>query len=102
MHPYRTVSRIALTAFVVAVAVRGGEAATYRNVANVQPGHVAWIYRQPDTASPHVDYLKAGALRVHTMSCKRLAAGGWCHVMRRGTSGWVQDRFLKVDNEMRG
>lgn len=102
MRPSRTLSRFALAVLVSSATAGGAEAAVYRNVANVKPGHVAWIYRHPDAASAHVGYLKAGALRVRTVGCRQLAAGGWCQVIRRGTRGWVQDRFLKADNVMRG
>lgn len=83
-----------LAAAVGATAPAG--AAEYRSVVGVRPGHVAWVYRQPDAASPHVAYLKAGASRIRTTGCRRLAAGGWCRVTVRGTRGWVQDRFLRA------
>lgn len=102
MHSSGTLPVIVLTTIVFSSAFGSAQAASYRDVAGVQPGHVTWIYRQPDTASPRVGYLKAGALRVRTIGCKRLPAGGWCRVMRRGTRGWVQDRYLKADNLMRG
>ena len=93
---------LVLAGLLCSAALGPAEAATFRNVANVAPGHVAWIYRHPDPASQRVGYLKAGALRVRTTSCMKLAKGGWCQVMRRGTRGWVQDRFLKADDVMRG
>ena len=102
MRPSRTLSRLVLAALVSSAAASSAEAAVFRNVANVRPGHVAWIYSQPDSSSRKLGYLKAGALRVQTLGCQRLAAGGWCHVVRRATRGWVQDRFLKADNLMRG
>ena len=85
-----------------AVAAGSAEAATYRRLVNVAPGHVAWMHRSPDRASPRVGYIKAGALRVHTLACRKLAKGGWCHVERRGTRGWVKDRFLASGAIMRG
>lgn len=91
-----------LTGSVGAVMPAFAEAPVYRNVTNVAPGHVAWMYAHPNSASARVGYLKAGALRVRTMNCRHLAKGGWCQVMRRGTRGWVQDRFLKPDTIMRG
>lgn len=97
--PFRMITAVAI---VFATLAGHAEAATYRSIANVKPGHVAWIYRQPDVASPRVGYLKSGAFRIRTLGCKQLAAGGWCQVMRRGTRGWVQDRFLKAGTTMRG
>ncbi|RYB02446.1 SH3 domain-containing protein [Lichenibacterium ramalinae] len=78
------------------------EAATYRRVIAVAPGHVAWMHRAPDPASPKVGYLKSGALRVVTLGCRKLAKGGWCRVERRGTRGWVRDRYLATGAVMRG
>ena len=91
-----------LTGLLCSAALGPAEAAVYRNVGGVSPGHVAWIYRHPDPASQRVGYLKSGALRVRTLRCRKLAEGGWCQVIRRGTRGWVQDRFLKADSVMRG
>ena len=102
MSLFEPLRRLALAAAVCCSAIGGAEAATYRSVTGVRAGHVVWMYRHPDTASPRVGYLKAGALQVRTVGCKRLAAGGWCRVVRRGTRGWVQDRFLKADTVMQG
>lgn len=102
IRPLRALSRLVLLAGLGLVTANGvAEASTFRNVTNVAPGHVAWIHLHPNAASPRVGYLKAGALRVRTTLCKRLAKGGWCQVTRRGTRGWVQDRFLMPDRLMR-
>ena len=85
----------ALAALLAAVAGPAG-AAEFRSVQGVRPGHVAWVYRQPDAASARVAYLRAGASHIRTTGCRKLAAGGWCHVTVRGTRGWVQDRFLRA------
>lgn len=85
-----------------ALAAGPAEAATYRKLVNVAPGHVAWMHRSPDPAAPRVGYIRSGALRVHTLACRKLAKGGWCHVERQGTRGWVQDRFLAPGAIMRG
>lgn len=102
MRPSRILCRLVPVLLVASAMAGSAEAAAYRNVANVRPGHVAWIHAQPDAASPRVGYLKAGALRVRTVGCRQLVGGGWCRVVRRGTRGWIQDRFLKADNLMRG
>lgn len=105
MQPFRSpraFSGLVLAAGLALTAAPGAaDAATFRNVTGVAPGHVAWIHLHPNAQSPRVGYLKAGALRIRTMNCKRLAKGGWCQVMRRGTRGWVQDRFLMPDRLMR-
>lgn len=100
--PKPSLRRLALAGLLSAAALSPAEAASFRDVAGVAPGHVAWIYRHPDPASRRVGYLKAGALRVLTTHCARSADGGWCQVMRRGTRGWVRDRFLKAASVMRG
>ncbi len=101
MRPSRILFRTAFVALASSVAFASADATTYRGITNVRPGHVAWIYRDPDVGSPHVGYLKAGDLQVRTLACRHLAKGGWCHVMSRGTRGWVQDRFLKAAHVMR-
>ena len=102
-RPPKTVSSLlAAAALLGSLAAGSAEAATYRRVVAVAPGHVAWIHRSPDGASQRVGYLKSGTLRVLTFGCRKLANGGWCHVERRGTRGWVQDRYLAPGAVMRG
>lgn len=105
MQPLRllnALSGVALLSALGSLAVpAAAQAATYRDVANVAAGHVAWIHLHPTAASPRVGYLEAGALRVRTSQCKQLAKAGWCRVTRRGTRGWVQDRFPRPDRLMR-
>ena len=103
MRLSRSISRaLVLLACMFCAALGTAEAAGYRTVTHVRPGHVAWIYLHPDVASPHVGYLRADALHVRTSGCRTVVLGGWCRVMRRGTRGWVQDRFLKPETVMRG
>ncbi len=89
-------------AALLCLAAGSAEAASFRRVVNVAPGHVAWIHRAPDSASPRVGYLKAGVTNVQTLGCRSFAKGGWCHVQRRGTRGWVRDRFLGAGAVLRG
>ena len=102
MTPARPSPLLPCLAAVLCLAAAPGEAATYRKVVNVAPGHVAWIHRAPDPASPHIGYLKAGAANVQTLGCRKLAKGGWCRVERHGTRGWVQDRYLATGAVLRG
>ena len=98
-----TLPSLAVVAGLFCAAAAGpADAAAYRRLVNVAPGHVAWMHRSPDPASPRVGYIRSGALRVHTLACRRLAKGGWCHVERRGTRGWVRDRFLTAGAILRG
>ena len=102
-RPPKTVSSLLLAAALLGSLAAGpAEAAMYRRVVAVAPGHVAWIHRSPDGASQRVGYLRSGTLRVLTFGCRKLAKGGWCHVERRGTRGWVQDRYLATGAVMRG
>lgn len=89
-------------AAVICLAAGSAEAASYRRVVNVAPGHVAWLHRTPDPAAARVGYLKAGATNVRTLGCRKLAKGGWCRVERHGTRGWVQDRYLATGAVLRG
>jgi uncharacterized protein YraI len=94
--PPRALPRTLALAVLLAAGFAPARAAEYRAVRGLRPGHVAWVYRQPDVASPRVAYLRAGNGHVRTTGCRKLAAGSWCRVVVRGTRGWVQDRFLRA------
>jgi hypothetical protein len=61
-------------------------------VVNVDASASLWMYEDPDTTAPKVIGIPPSSRGLVADRCLR----DWCHISFRGSSGWVEKRFLQA------
>jgi hypothetical protein len=61
-------------------------------VVNVDASASLWMYEDPDTQAPKVIGIPPNARGLVADRCLR----DWCHISFRGSTGWVEKRFLQA------
>jgi hypothetical protein len=61
-------------------------------VVNVDASASLWMYEDPDTQAPKVIGIPPNSRGLVADRCLR----DWCHISFRGSSGWVEKRFLQA------